>query len=349
MGPPALPASRAGRGGFMPRSRAFERSRSDAQVEELLAQGTHMMGVDPRGGLAAHPNSSGFSSRHAVSPDADDSDEEELIPRIPAQARVLGPSERHSEGLPTLRELCMSRLLGAAEPDSPSGSRRSGRQLMLLETYDNGALRDLRYDLDSEIVRKLEAARRSATDTWGDRPSLSGGMRKSHGGSWCSGAGLRSSGPDAEMNGADVEAELDEGDDASQNPWYGRCPNPRHGSGKPSELDWPVAVEEASRAPIFVTPAETRMEWVSHVAGCQVGPEVPRLLKRAQAQKVLLGAPQSFGASAQSSSQRASVSPAVEDETLLDSGGLLPILWKGCRPGCLDFLESGVAATRTGL
>jgi hypothetical protein len=66
---------------------------------------------------------------------------------------------------------------------------------------------------------------------------------------------------------------------------YGFCPGPRH-------LHHAYSVEEdESGEGLFVEHAEERFEWVTSLAGCQLG-------------------------------------------------GAVPVLWRGCSAGCLDFLEA---------
>ncbi|SPO38876.1 uncharacterized protein PSFLO_04355 [Pseudozyma flocculosa] len=127
----------------------------------------------------------------------------------------------------------------------------------LLEAYENGTLQSLEGELGRGLVPLLEAARRSATRDWGTkaRVSRSAASRKKSGsiggGSGGGGAHARAqtvamgqaagdSDSKASAAGADeaedrdtfggIEAagSLDRGDDACENPWFSRCPNPKH-------------------------------------------------------------------------------------------------------------------------
>ncbi len=40
--------------------------------------------------------------------------------------------------------------------------------------------------------------------------------------------------------------------------------------GEDAERDWPLSEQEHRQAPIFNTPGETRLEWISHIGGVKV-------------------------------------------------------------------------------
>lgn len=150
----------------------------------------------------------------------------------------------------------------------------------------------------------------------------------------------------------DVSGQLDtQGDDSMMNPYYNRCPNPQHaqtqqlsaiagvqpmqssssnnnidsssahnrGQSGPAamalniDVDYPVMPAQTPFAPLYETAMEERIEWVSHIAGV----------------KVLQGAMPVVGASGTSATT-----------TVAQNSGVIPILWRGCRKGCLDFLEA---------
>lgn len=270
-------------------------------------------------------------------------------PGVKVIARVLG--EQSSVDFPTLKELCIRRLL---RPEGSSSS--NGAAHTLLDQYEAGSLSRLRFGLSTSIVKSLEAGRRSASCVWGQlRPAAA----KQE--SWCSGAGqaigekgrghaMRKAQPselvsddihmvdrdqldegeasaelstdeelqsDRHARTVDVEQELDEGDDARNNPWFNRCPNPRHVEPPSGHIsfeheevsDWP----HSDPAQLFAHTSVQRIEWVSHVAGYKVADisVSPDLLNVGDSSKL----------------------------PLAQNSNCLPLLWRGCGPNCLDFLE----------
>ena len=152
-----------------------------------------------------------------------------VVPEAPTTrviARVLGPCERRRK--PSLANLCMQRLLS----DDP----------LVIEQYETGCLRALEHTVDARFVARIEAARRSATASWGTRVDARDPQV-----AWYAGAD-------------NVDAML-EADDACHNVWFNRCP----AHGLESRTDWP-----SRSGPLFVDAAEERIEWVSHVAGVRV-------------------------------------------------------------------------------
>ncbi|PWN24989.1 hypothetical protein BDZ90DRAFT_234596 [Jaminaea rosea] len=417
MGPPPLPYRgglygqhlQAGPSvaGLAPPRRTFDRSRSDAQVDDLLSRGGgRMVG---RANPASTP--SDLPSLTASPPLGQDGDEpmpsgeapaapsESTAPIAGAQiSRILGPLERvpGAGALPTLRELCIRRLLSPYEASededdlvahgaddshatvmpspsrsSPSASYRRSivwsrvpssssayqyryhntngrRPTSLLESYENGALRDLEMgnQMETRTIRALEAARRTMEGKWGSRSGITGlaGASAAGGDSWCRGvagtnrdhqvgaegeedgdeadassSSSEGGAADADRKGSrmapapsgvmDVSSHLDtQGDDASLNPYFNRCPNPRHqethslstqaggvGSDGDFTVDYPLPPSKCPYAPIFDVAMEQRLEWVSHIAGVKVAG--------------------------------------------VDSGELIPVLWRGCKRGCLSFLD----------
>lgn len=198
-------------------------------------------------------------------------------------ARVLGAYERLAA--PSLLALCMQRLL-------------SGDPALIAE-YETGCLQALEHTLDARVVARLEAARRSATASWGGHIAHSAKDPL-----WYEGAAFYEADEQPRVcTATDVDTMLEEKDDASANFWYNRCPAPKHGTI--SGGDWPTAPS----GPLFVHAAEQRIEWVSHVAGVRVAKQGIELA----------------GASVRGM-------PA-------EHAGCLPILWRGCSHGCLAFLE----------
>lgn len=203
----------------------------------------------------------------------------------PLMARTLGALERGA--MPSLADLCVQRLLS----DDP----------LLIEQYETGCLRALQHTLTASTVAKIEAARRSATASWGTRADLSSHTRSMR---WYEDAPLGARAPSA----FDVDTALERLDDACDNVWFQRCPGVHeraHTGEAPGPCtDWPTG----PAGPLFVQAAESRIEWVSHVAGVRVAKQAIEM-----AGTTVQGTPAS-------------------------SSGCLPILWRGCSPGCLRFL-----------
>ncbi|WFD21054.1 hypothetical protein MCAP1_003310 [Malassezia caprae] len=164
-------------------------------------------------------------------------------PSAPLMARTLGALERGA--MPSLADLCVQRLLS----DDP----------LLIEQYETGCLRALQHTLTASTVAKIEAARRSATASWGTRADL-GHARPMR---WYEDAPLSARAPSA----LDVDTALEQLDDACDNVWFQRCPGAHErgaaGGAAAACSDWPGR----PAGPLFVRAAETRIEWVSHVAG----------------------------------------------------------------------------------
>ncbi|PWN18620.1 hypothetical protein BCV69DRAFT_273577 [Microstroma glucosiphilum] len=424
MGPPPLPVRfTRGPAGVLPQPltgsvalprRIFDRTRSDAQVDELLARGGGRMLARPAGPQA--PSNLG-TMMEVSAPNGDDSLMEETSAPSPKATgmqilRYLGPLKASEPAVPSLQELCIRSILSpceASRPPSPEplktsqpaiadaapslgGSRpvvwtrvpstslafqhQTQRPMTLLESYENGVLRELDTDcrLNAATISLLEAARRSIEGKWGSgsgAATSSRGTRAGEQDSWCKGVAGKTS--DDEEAGAtmrskeeddadasspgsddgfdqtivslspslhrratstaamgtlpppqDISTKLDsEGDDATCNPHFNRCPNPLHPqsralaeqagihadvlAGTAMNMDYPLAPLLAPFAPLFAKPCEERVEWVSHIGGFRV------LGGKADVEKLK-------GVSAQ-------------------DHNLLPLLWRGCSRGCLAFLE----------
>ncbi|PWN54117.1 hypothetical protein IE53DRAFT_383307 [Violaceomyces palustris] len=145
---------------------------------------------------------------------------------------------------------------------SPSGSRGAKRIPTLIEAYENGTLQSLNGELGRGLVPLLEAARRSATGDWGTKMRMkrTNSNRKAFErvqsalgafptreapstGKAAVGAGQDDAkGGDSgreepdPFGGVEVVGSLDRGDDANENPWFSRCPNPRHLEGSNDHL-----------------------------------------------------------------------------------------------------------------
>ena len=220
-------------------------------------------------------------------------------------ARVLGELRRRS--LPTLADMCIQRLLS----DDP----------LVLEQYETGCLHTLRHTLQARVVERLEAARRSATHTWGARSNVHRTRDVAGRERWYAGASFTHSvGHDeneeededeaVHASANDVDTALEYQDDAADNVWFQRCPCAHTPSSALSGTDWPLAEPGV----LYVTPYEERMEWVSHVAGVRVAKQSIEM-----AGLTIDGAP-------------------------ADQAGCLPLLWRGCSPHCLAFLTQASVA-----
>ena len=207
--------------------------------------------------------------------------------RAPLVARTLGALERGA--MPTLADLCVQRLLS----DDP----------LVIEQYETGCLRALQHTLTASTVAKIEAARRSATASWGTRADVGGRTRPLR---WYEDAPPGAPAPST----LDVDTALEQLDDACDNVWFQRCPGeherPGAGDAPGSGCDWPPG----PAGPLFVRAAESRIEWVSHVAGVRVA------------------------------KQAIEMAGTTVQDTPAASSGCLPILWRGCSPGCLRFLAA---------
>lgn len=244
--------------------------------------------------------------------------------------RCLPSQHQISPRLPSLMEICMRVLLEPEEGDA------EGKEI-LLESFESGCLVNLNQHLDVSLIKTLESARRSAVKAW--RRVRPASVREA---TWCSGAeadetitmlSRRSKKAEVKVKGEDGEAsneesaededrstlfrinnledQLDRGDDSRRNPWFNRCPNPRHYASNVEDtpFDWPGST---SRGRIFSKPSVQRVEWVSHVAGVVVS--------QIRIEEV---------AEAQNGKNPISASKAT----------LIPLQWKGCGPKCLDFLD----------
>ena len=230
------------------------------------------------------------------------------------------------------------------------------RPTSVLEVYENGALRELESPLrmQRKTIAALEAARRTMEGKWGSRSGITGlgGVTTRAADSWCSGVAGEEERDEGQEDGDDADAsspsssegeaprasrtrstsnnggpsgvmdvsnELDtQGDDASLNPYFNRCPNPKHaqthalssqaGGGSRAHdglVDYPLSPATSHFAPIFGKAMEQRLEWVSHIGGVKVA-------------------------------------TANATTTGVDEMGLIPVMWRGCKRGCLSFLEDAM-------
>ena len=267
-------------------------------------------------------------------------------------ARCLPRVCQSTPRLPSLIETCIRVLL---EPDEADEQGQ-----ILLEQYESGCLANLNKSLDGSIIKSLEAARRSAIKAWGRvRPAAAdegtwcsgaaidgvrtgrGRAAKAHGALSASSdplaehfeqetdddgeasnewSGEEDARPQQPSRPVSVEEELDRGDDSKRNPWFNRCPNPRHYEAIAARtqrtmsetttcFDWPGPVAGGR---VFARPGVQRLEWVSHVAGVAVSQV--RLEEVAAVQN-------------------------AKKPILAYGTGCIPLQWRGCGPSCLDFLE----------
>ncbi|SNX85866.1 uncharacterized protein MEPE_04575 [Melanopsichium pennsylvanicum] len=92
-----------------------------------------------------------------------------------------------------------------------------------------------------------------------------------------------------------------------------------------SERDWPLTEQEHRQAPVFSTPGETRLEWISHIGGIRV----------AKLGEVQVELDEGVNRISQPEGDKTSMLGAMGG---VENKDLLPILWRGCSKGCLDFL-----------
>lgn len=238
-----------------------------------------------------------------------------------SMASCFGALETHSSGgIPSLRELCIRRLLSPYEGDDEGDSNegedhRALNTLTLIQSYENGALRELDCDaqMEGSTISLLESARRSIEGKWGSvggtRPSreapwMTASTQLSD--SWCKGVSGRGENEDGiscndspwnkKIRRPEVSSLLDsQGDDSDVNPYFNRCL-----CGGPKSRDETVSS-------IYSRPVESRVEWVSHIGGVYVTHETSSVESLEGAEAV--------------------------------GSGVLPIIWRGCSVGCLSFLE----------
>lgn len=301
----------------------------------------------------------------------------------PLIVRVLEPNETVLARLPLIKEMCIRALL------QPDGNKSKGQQFSsndgnsgpvkgtttMLDRYEAGSLSNMRHKVDSEEIKTLEAARRSAAGVWGQFRISSD--------RWCSGeilvkndfnfrsrrqqnhskdsrldedatmfvdsedddegeaSGEMSSTDDERQREQmlDVEAELDKGDDAMRNPWFNRCPNPYHIHqdtlsskviSEQSQTDWP----SNDSTQVFSQPCVQRIEWVSHIAGIPVIDKA--IYNEALAANI-------SPCVSPSNSQEKIIDPKIDKRPVADGSECLPILWRGCMRGCLNFLNENAA------
>jgi hypothetical protein len=292
MGPPALPA------------RAWSHSR-----------------------LAPHPSFAHAGLQSAAEAGSSKSADEVRL------ARYLSKTFQIAPRLPTLMDICIRVLLESEHDDDDTSDEKK----ILLEMFESGFLVNLNKSLDTKIIKALEAARRSAVKAWGRvRPA------STREGTWCSGAEasessaapLRTTRKDqsslawSDLDEASneeseeenrprrvqsIEEQLDKGDDSRLNPFFNRCPNPRHyksstSSSPNTPFDWPGPITSGK---VFYQSGIQRLEWVSHVANVAV-----------------------------SQIRLDDVADGVENKKpiLAKDTTLIPLQWRGCGPSCLDFL-----------
>lgn len=146
-----------------------------------------------------------------------------------------------------------SRSKSFSSNGGPEDSKFGKRIPTLLEAYENGTLQSVVGELGHGLVPLLEAARRSATQDWGTRARMrsisaaalkKGGAARTQPATGAFSAASRTDGAHASTGFADLSKEedeaydvfggvevpgsLDRGDDACNNPWFSRCPNPKH-------------------------------------------------------------------------------------------------------------------------
>ncbi|KDN38565.1 hypothetical protein K437DRAFT_276238 [Tilletiaria anomala UBC 951] len=366
MGPPPLPARILAARDV----KEFGRTRSEVQVSHALSSnipdlasyaGSSMLALS-----AASARSTAEASEAVTAPEGVAGQKRTRTGR----ASFLGHLTVFGLGVPTLRDICTRMMLElvddedhgaqdlAADAAGECARGRNGaapkrrRKHLRLEELPNGKLRDMgkRGQLNELSLRQLESARRSATKSWNSRPELAstriaspfapifaqGSKGSAHFPkrvfrSWCSGADVFNDAQNGSLSSSDVVAELnDNGDDAAQNPWFNRCPNPEHSADnvRPSApmpvntsleiSDWPIfeaVAEVGDVAPVFLQAGESLIEWVSHIAGIKVANASVKCQLNEDEHAVALDSPE------------------------VDGSGCLPVVWRGCKRNCLHFLH----------
>ncbi|KAK0535231.1 hypothetical protein OC835_002425 [Tilletia horrida] len=278
-----------------------------------------------------------------------------------ASARPKDPASASSSASSPMPTQTQTPLRAAA-----AASAAPGTPSLVLDQWDRDELARLRNSQNLGVLRTLEAARQSAGRTWGGSNSMSAssasgrglvsntlvldGQDDDDGDGDRTMDGTPSASERAQRSGGTATARSSSGDaalDACANPWFSRCPNPAHIRGTPSSStayptqhqrtlsssstagphsptipssDWPIPPTDRIRSPLFSRPAESRLEWVSHVAGL-------RIARASVNTSVLHHGPDGPGNSS-----------AASLGQLVDEADCLPILWRGCSKGCLDFL-----------
>ncbi|KAK0565243.1 hypothetical protein OC861_003855 [Tilletia horrida] len=371
------------------RPRVFDRTRSERQISEVLEgnMGDHgMLGTPPPQQQALSTREAGLTAEvgTVAQPAVPTSEHADPNPR-PARpsaglngriridngrASHVSASEVADRGFPPLLgELCYRVLLSKDDDHSDSStaasltdaehtprqrestSADSALPQLVLDRWDRDDLARLRGVQASGVLQTLEAARRSASKSWGSSATRKEEAERQ----WNRTRSFlktqletsSSSGSSGGVAQAGVQLVSDEdandaGADASANPWFSRCPNPEHvrrgADSVPTEAaqgkltsDWPIAPADQSRSPLFRRPAETRIEWVSHIAGYRIArPEVNTNVINLDT------------ASPESLHGQADGGKALKEAALgqlVSEGECLPILWRGCSKGCLDFLD----------
>ncbi|PWY96912.1 hypothetical protein BCV70DRAFT_203336 [Testicularia cyperi] len=151
-----------------------------------------------------------------------------------------------------------SRIRSFSSNGGPDDSKLGKRVPTLLEAYENGTLQSLAGELSRNVVAMLEAARRSATQDWGTKARLrktplprKGTLARTQSAPSATLPAAAEQGQDVAafaasqaqtsaddhddddeaydlFGGIEASGSLDRGDDACRNPWFSRCPNPRH-------------------------------------------------------------------------------------------------------------------------
>lgn len=101
--------------------------------------------------------------------------------------------------------------------------------------------------------------------------------------------------------------------------------------GDDAERDWPLSEKEHRQAPVFNSPSETRLEWISHIGGIRVA-------KLGEAQVDLAEDGPSSSTTGTSASDNSAQPSMLGAMGAFEDKDLLPIMWRGCSRGCLDFL-----------
>lgn len=270
-------------------------------------------------------------------------------------------------GVPSLRDLCVRRLLTSLY-EGPAGDHNSEYQNsnhdhgkgtaegpLLIEHLESGAIHAMADNQlgDIRLLARLDAVRKSLARSWANwaHPPLENESSSGKNNNLWS----RPSKSSASLDDSFLAKEWGKGqslswilahDDAALNPVFNRCPGRKHwrsvSHGSCAERAvvgnhcWP---EGRYIGPYFLDPVEEGIEWVSHVAGVDVvgGPVQHPTTGIAGA------APEMTQAAAQGRDENQAAHIANEkirhDGPRTSQEALVPLAWRGCSRGCLDFLD----------
>ncbi|SPO28294.1 uncharacterized protein UTRI_04691 [Ustilago trichophora] len=282
----------------------FSRCPNPKHCEERLRESQLDMGGKRRGDIALHRGKRGFGSTSSVSSLGTTlgGGKAETVSidmeRVPSTAASSDSGAAPSSPVSSSASSSVDTVAGSSIPSRP-GSQVSGISMPFAGQQVRFAANSQRSFTSSGLGRTWSSSRPTfGADRGMSRPASTQFVRGFSTSSALSASGLHRStsfGPDKEEE---------------------------------AERDWPLSEQEHRQAPIFSTPGETRIEWISHIGGIRVA-------KLGEARVELDG---------DSSDASGATLPEAAQASMLGAMGgfenkdLLPIMWRGCSRGCLDFL-----------